>query len=614
MNENNNMFNENKSKIVPILIGVIALLLVGVGVLGGVLLSKNKSGKSVNDSEKTLESTTSSTVPTEPNVKSSDIEKAVNTVLIEMDEEKPDSIKGHYLISSDKSKNFNIPNTGFDVDAFYQKTKNYFEKSDSYEWFVIVNEGVVKSAAIGNSWTEKAFDVEDTLQVIYNKALEALKKETETKNQSKKDQFSADEVSSMYSSYIQNNPDPNHKYEDPRYGYYLIDLNEDGNQELLITTEEVEAGSPGVVAAYAINNKKLTQLWITDSRFIASLCEGNIINSFTAMGQGNGTALYQYKSGDKLDLIDMVSFDYSSGSEVVYHNQEVISKADADSILSQYKKMKFESKPLKITSSSEPKTEPTTAPTTSAAPKETYLFYGVVATDSGTLNLRDKPSTDSNVITQLDKGTKGSVYRIDGYSDWYKFYSDQGQSGYVSAQYIKEYKETNTSQGGNNSVGDSSYTAPTEVNISLNKSTPIEFSEYAGETLISTIRLDKVVYDLKLYDQYKHSDTDYDRYYLDLRFYFTKTYDRYANEQRYSTNPGVYFNIKDLTDGTIWRSSFFDDKDIIANITPYGMKREGDNGTYSWSSDKGSYSKSLILNSTHQYVINIMDGDEAYAQ
>ena len=433
----NTVVPEKKSKLVPVLIGVIAVLLVGVGVLGGVLLSKNK-GSSSNDKTDGNEQQTTETsteAPLEPTVKSSDIQKAANSVLIEMDEENPNSINGHYLISSDKSKNFNIPKTGFDIDAFYHKTKYFFDEVDSYEWFVAINNGNVESAAIGNSWDTKAFGSEDTLQVLYDKAIEEVQKAANSKGTQQQEQYTADEVSAMYSAFITENPDPNHTYDDPRYGYYLIDLNEDGNQELLITTEEVEAGSPGVVAAYAINNKKLTQLWITDSRFIGCLCEGNIINSFTAMGQGNGTALYQYKSGDKLDLIDMISSDYSSGSEVIYHNQEVISKAEADSILAQYKKMKFEAKPLTISSTSESKTKPPTQ----ADAKENYAFYGIVSTESGSLNLRDKPSADSNVVAQLEKGTKGSVYTIEGYSDWYKFYSDQGQSGYVSAQYIKEY-------------------------------------------------------------------------------------------------------------------------------------------------------------------------------
>lgn len=436
---------------------------------------------------------------------------------------------------------------------------------------------------------------------------------TSIQNTNDIEQFSSDEISTMYSSFISEHQDPNHNYTDSRYGYSLIDLNNDGTQELLITLDEVEKGSPGVMATYAIYNKKLTQLWISDDRFIGSLCEGNIINSYSALGSGGGNAFYQYKSGNQLDLIDMVSFDYTSGSKVMYHNNEVITESEADSILAQYKNKQFDSKPLTITSTAETTTETTVQST----PTETYIFFGIVATESGTLNLRDKPSTDSNVIAQLEKGTKGDIFRIDGIPDWYKMTTQYGQTGYVSAQYIKEYDHSSgNSQGGDNSDDDSSYTPPTEVIISLNKGTPIEFSKYDGDTLISTIRLDRVEYDLKLSNPSKHSDTDYDEYYIDLRFYFTKTYDRYANEQRYSSNPAVYFNIQDLTAGKIWRDILYDktNDNIIANITPSSLKREGDTGTYSWSSHEIYYTSSLALNSSHQYVINIMDGDEAFNQ
>lgn len=139
----NTVVPEKKSKLVPVLIGVIAVLLVGVGVLGGVLLSKNKDSSSNDKTDGNEQQTTdtSTEAPLEPIVKSSDIQKAANSVLIEMDEENPNSINGHYLISSDKSKNFNIPNTAFDIDAFYHKTKYFFDEVDSYEWFVAINNG-----------------------------------------------------------------------------------------------------------------------------------------------------------------------------------------------------------------------------------------------------------------------------------------------------------------------------------------------------------------------------------------------------------------------------------------------------------------------------------------
>jgi len=257
----NKIVSEKKSKLVPVLIGVIAVLLVGVGVLGGVLLSKNKDSSSNDKTNENNQQTTETSTEesSEPTVKSSDIEKAANTVLIEMDE-KGNNISGFYLICSDITKNANLPSNNFDIDYFYNGIKNYFEKVDSYEWFVAINDGNVEIAAIGDSWDTKAFGSEDTLQVLYDKAIEKAEKSADNKGIQQQDQYTADEVSDMYSKFISENSDPNHTYDDPKYGYYLIDLNEDGKQELLITTEEVEAGSPGVVAAYAINNKNLTQL------------------------------------------------------------------------------------------------------------------------------------------------------------------------------------------------------------------------------------------------------------------------------------------------------------------------------------------------------------------
>lgn len=227
-----------------------------------------------------------------------------------------------------------------------------------------------------------------------------------------------------------------------------------------------------IIGAYVINNKKLTQLWITDQRFLGALCENNIISSYSAMGSGGGTALYQYKSGNSLELVDMVSFDYSSGNKVMYHNQDVVSEADADAILAQYKNMKFEAKPLKILAQSEPKIETTTL----AAQKETYSFYGVVSTDSGTLNLRDKPSIDSNILSQLEKGTTGSIYKIDGNSEWYKIVTDNGLEGYVSSQYIKEYDHSSDNSS----------------STSFGKQTPWGTFTYASDF---TQRSDEIIYD-----------------------------------------------------------------------------------------------------------------------
>lgn len=106
----------------------------------------------------------------------------------------------------------------------------------------------------------------------------------------------------------------------------------------------------------------------------------------------------------------------------------------------------------------------------------------------------------------------------------------------------------------------------------------------------------------------KYSDTDYDDYYITLRFYLTKTYDKYSDEQRHSANPSIYFNIKDLTTNETYYSTFSDLKmNYISDISTIGLNREGDTKVVEWKSKNYS----LKLNSTHEYMIVIMDSDEA---
>lgn len=245
------------------------------------------------------------------------------------------------------------------------------------------------------------------------------------------DQYSSEEISAMFSAYIAENPDPNRNYENADYGYALIDLNNDGVQELLITYDEVEAGSPGVTGIFNINNNSLESIWISDFRTLGKLCEDNYIYTSAIYGQGYGIFIYKYFSAGSFENIESIEYNASIGSDKALHNGSEVSQIEAEEILAKYNAKKFKTKPLIVN------IQPTTS-----VPTETYAFYGIVATESGTLNLRDKPSTDSNVIKELSKGTKGSIYYIDGYSDWYKMYTDDGQSGYVSAQYIKEYNES----------------------------------------------------------------------------------------------------------------------------------------------------------------------------
>ncbi|MET7041047.1 SH3 domain-containing protein [Clostridium botulinum] len=70
---------------------------------------------------------------------------------------------------------------------------------------------------------------------------------------------------------------------------------------------------------------------------------------------------------------------------------------------------------------------------TQTARKLTVLALGKVTAD--VLNVRQSPSTSSNIIGQLDNGTHVSIVQ-DSYPDWYKIEFGSGY-GWVSKQYIR---------------------------------------------------------------------------------------------------------------------------------------------------------------------------------
>lgn len=310
------------------------------------------------------------------------------------------------------------------------------------------------------------------------------------------DQYTSDEISAMFSAYIAENPDPNRTYDNTDYGYALIDLNSDGTQELLITEGEKEKGSPWIIGVYAIKNSKLILLMGFNSRFPGSLYGDNIISYYSSLGQGGGTAFYKYTSGDSFDMVDIISYDYSSGTKVMYHNGNVITEAESYSILANYNPIQFEPKSLKIN------IQPTTS-----VPTETYAFYGIVSTESDSLNLREKPSTDSKVITELPKGTKASVYYVERYSDWYKIYTDNGYEGYVSAQYMKEYNETSNNN-------DTPYVSGTQTPWGTFTYSNYDESEYDRYTIYEPTTVGVYLnFDIEAFNE-KHSNYRLDKVYF----------------------------------------------------------------------------------------------------
>ncbi len=119
---------EKKSPVVFVLVGVIAVLLIGMGILGGMLLMKDKGDKSDNSKSDNTQSTTDSSTSANLEVKSSDIEKAANSVLLEMDEEGIDVSGGYIIGEPRRACNYNIPDN-FDVETFLSKITNYLAHS-----------------------------------------------------------------------------------------------------------------------------------------------------------------------------------------------------------------------------------------------------------------------------------------------------------------------------------------------------------------------------------------------------------------------------------------------------------------------------------------------------
>ena len=88
------------------------------------------------------------------NADASSLYKAVNTALVEFDEEGY-NINGYFIISSDEDNNWNLPDYNFDLDDFYTRINNYYDKTSDLEWFVIVENGCATYSAASTDWSSE---------------------------------------------------------------------------------------------------------------------------------------------------------------------------------------------------------------------------------------------------------------------------------------------------------------------------------------------------------------------------------------------------------------------------------------------------------------------------
>ncbi|WP_164168954.1 hypothetical protein [Ruminococcus flavefaciens] len=121
--------------IVGLAIGIVLLFaLIGAAILVPAMLGYTRKAKLAN-------------IRSEANV----LRKAAETSMIEIDEE-GSNVKGRYIISSDKKDNVAVP---FDIDDFNARLDRYFEDTEKYKYFIVVNNGYVEYAALSESWTKK---------------------------------------------------------------------------------------------------------------------------------------------------------------------------------------------------------------------------------------------------------------------------------------------------------------------------------------------------------------------------------------------------------------------------------------------------------------------------
>ncbi len=110
-----------------------------------------------------------------------------------------------------------------------------------------------------------------------------------------------------------------------------------------------------------------------------------------------------------------------------------------------------------------------------------FGITGTVNTEG--LNLRSSASTSSDVITQLDEGTKVEI--LDELDEWYKV-SVGGNTGYVSKQYIKADNNAGTTVSGSTGSGDTNTVNANTVNPStantVTNSVDTSGNEFSGNT------------------------------------------------------------------------------------------------------------------------------------
>lgn len=314
---------------------------------------------------------------------------------------------------------------------FFIMSRNNNDKSDNSDESIPVSDTEKQVDSMATTDIEEPTDNKSTADIeevtteseVHTMATtfttKILTKETTAATKPEKPTVSSDEINNAAKQAL-NDFMKNNAVQSPKYSLY--DVNGDGISELFITYMAISGDSNYILYYYdASKFSESEQFWGG-----LSICPDNHYLKETNYGGAEVYKYYQLNEENQLSKFDEI---YSSPDGKYYRNGQEIFNSEYYAAIYYYNDMNW----IDIESSS-----------INIALTETYAFYGIVATESDALNLREKPSTDSKVVTQLPKGSKVNVYYVDNYSDWYKIYAENGYEGYVSAKYIKEYNEAET--------------------------------------------------------------------------------------------------------------------------------------------------------------------------
>ena len=214
--------------------------------------------------------------------------------------------------------------------------------------------------------------------------------------------------------------------------YALFDIDGDGVDELFIQYMAIVGSSEKL---YSYKNNEYTEIAHCSESSFSIEPNNHLIQWYIG---GGGTARYIAALSEQGITTEEIGLVYPASYT---HNKVGISKEEYDELNRKYDAYNWVKPSYNAFSSILPDS------VVYAKPRETYAFLGAVNITSDVLNVREGPSTNSKVIGSLSRGDLVSVYKLDGYPDWYKIvFSEKNLKGYASAQYIVEadtFKDNN---------------------------------------------------------------------------------------------------------------------------------------------------------------------------